>query len=315
MDAFEGTFIGWPLPLIMGHELVGRVEEIGEKAPSEYRVKIGDRVVVEPYIPCGRCRYCLRGYYQLCENRRAYGAISCKEPPYLWGAYGEYMYVAPGSRVRKISEDVPLEAAVMANVIGNGVRWVCEKGKVGIGDTVIILGPGAQGLASTIVAKYRGAGIIILAGLARDKRRLELGREFGADHVINVEEEDPIDRVREITNCRMADVVIACVGSPSAIKLGLDLLRPLGTYVIIGNTGGKEVPFITDKIVWKELTIVGGLGQALNVEAAIKLIETRKYPIEKMITHKFSLREIDKALKVAGFHIMGELPIKVMVKP
>ena len=166
-------------PLILGHEVVGYVDKIGEKASKRYNVNKGDRVTVEPYIPCGHCKYCLTGYYQLCKERRCYGVnLSCNTPPYLWGAYGEYMFVTCGSRVHKISEKVPAEAACLSSVIGNGVRWVTTKGRVSLGETVVIMGPGAQGLASTIIAKESGAGCIILLGTATDSTRFVLGKRF-----------------------------------------------------------------------------------------------------------------------------------------
>ena len=315
VEMFEGRKSA-PFPIIFGHETVGRVYEVGHEAAKIYNVKQGDRVVLEPYIMCKNCEYCLRGHYQLCKNMRCYGVtISCEEPPHLWGAYGEYVYVAPGSRVHKISEDVPVEAAALATVVGNGIRWVCTKGKVDAGDVVVVLGPGAQGLVSTMVSKYRGADMVILVGLSRDRRRLALGREFGADYVVEADKEDVIERVKELTDGEMADVVISCAPSPTAIKLGVDLLKPLGTYVMVALIGKREVPIATDKVVMKELKILGGLGQALNVETAIKLMEKRVYPIEKLVTHVFPLEKAEEALKVAGYKVEGEEPIKVVIKP
>jgi threonine dehydrogenase-like Zn-dependent dehydrogenase len=319
-ERYIGTKFGGPLvtpfPIIMGHELVGKVHQVGRDASEYYRVKTGDRVVVEPYIPCGRCRYCLTGNYPLCTKNRCYGVnISCKEPPHLWGAYGEYMYVAPNSRVHKISTDVPKEEACLASVIGNGLRWVSTKGNVQPGDTVVVVGPGSQGLATVMVADHAGAGKIILAGTSVDKRRLQLGLEFGADHTVNVDEKNLIETVAEITSGEMSDVVIFTTGSVKAISEATKLVRPLGTCVIPGLTGGKTVPIPTDEIVTKELRIVGGLGQAWNVEAAVKLLEEQKYPVKKMATHVLPLEEADKGLRLAANEIEGEEPIKVVLTP
>ncbi|MBS7626438.1 zinc-binding dehydrogenase [Candidatus Bathyarchaeota archaeon] len=305
-----------PLPIIMGHEVVGTVHQIGEVASKHYGVDRGDRVVVEPYILCGRCRYCLTGYYQLCVNVRCYGInISCEEPPHLWGAYGQYMYVAPNSRVHKISTSVPKEEACLASTIGNAVRWVCIKGDVKPGETVAVLGPGPQGLATVMVAHHAGAGKIILAGTSIDRRRLQLGIEYGADHTVNVDERGLIEAVSDFTSGEMADKVICTTGSVKAISEAVRLLKPLGVCVIPGLTGGRSVPILTDEIVTKELRIIGGLGQPWNVEAAIKLLESRKYPVGKMATHILSLDEADKGLRLAAQEVEGEDPIKVVLTP
>jgi len=294
---YQGTRNIARYPLIMGHEMVGYVDKIGDKASSIYNIQTGDRVTVEPYISCGHCKYCLTGYYQLCKERKAYGVnISCDTPPYLWGAYGEYMFVGPGSKIHKISKEIPAEAACLSSVIGNGVRWVITKGGVSIGETIVIMGPGAQGLASTIIAKEAGAGCIILLGTNADIKRLKLGEKFGATHVINIEKENTIEVIRDITSGDMADVVIEASGSPSALKLGVELLKPLGRYVWAGRNDNKENCFDTNKIIVNELKVYGGYGQSWDVEKAVSIINSNKYPIEKMVTRVFPLKEADDAI-------------------
>ncbi len=305
-----------PFPIIMGHELVGQVHEVGQEASEYYKVKVGERVVVEPYIPCSKCKYCLTGHYPLCINNRCYGLnISCKEPPHLWGAYGQYMYVAPHSRVHKISPKVPAVEACLSSVIGNGVRWASTKGNIKPGETVLIIGPGSQGLATVMVADNVGAGQIILAGTSVDKDRLELGREFGANYTVNVDEVNLQDSVSDFTSGDMADVVILTTGAVKAIANSTKLVKSLGTIVLPGLTGGKTAPIPTDDIVTKELKILGGLGQAWNVEAAIKLLEKQKYPVNKMATHILPLEEAERGLKLAANEIEGEAPIKVVLTP
>jgi threonine dehydrogenase-like Zn-dependent dehydrogenase len=311
-----GGPLATPFPIIMGHELVGQVHEVGQDAADYYKLNIGERVVVEPYIPCGKCRYCLTGHYPLCTGNRCYGVnISCKDPPHLWGAYGQYMYVAPHSRVHKVSPKVPVEEACLSSVIGNGVRWVSTKGKVQPGETVVVIGPGSQGLATVMVADHIGAGQIILAGTSIDKARLELGEEFGADYTVNVEERNLEDSVSDLTSGEMADVVILTTGAVKAIANSTKLIKSLGTIVLPGLTGGKTVPIPTDEIVTKELEILGGLGQAWNVEAAISLLEKQKYPVKKMATHILPLEEAERGLKLAANEIEGEAPIKVVLTP
>jgi alcohol dehydrogenase len=168
-------------------------------------------------------------------------------------------------------------------------------------------------LATVVAAREAGADPILVMGLAKDEMRLELARELGADHVVNVEEKEPVGAVAELTEGEMANVVVACTGNPSALQLGLKLLKPLGRYIIIGLNGGLETPLCTDIIVRKELKVLGGLGQAWNVEAAVKLINSRRYPIEKMVTHIFPLERAEEALKLAQEGPAGF--IKAAIRP
>lgn len=312
---FGGSF-KTPFPIIMGHEVVGKIVEANEKDLKKFNIGIGDRVVIEPYIPCCECDFCLTGYYQLCKNMKCYGInISCNDPPNLWGAYGQYMYIAPNSRIHKISNDVPKEAACLSSIIGNGIRWICTKGKVQPGNTVVVIGPGTQGLASVLVADHVGANEIILIGTNKDEKRLEIGRIFGAKHDIIVGEVDIFEKVKEITEGEFADIVVCCVGSPNAIETGLNLVKPLGKFVLVGLTGNKKTDLQTDKIVTNELQILGGLGQSWNVESAVKIIESGKYPVDKIVTHTFHLEEADEALRTSAFEISGVEPIKSIILP
>ena len=144
-----------------------------------------------------------------CPNRDgAYGMTPLSREPALWGGFGEYLYLHPWAILHRMRKDIPPEIAVMFNPLGAGVRWASMLGEVGLGDTVLILGPGQRGLTSVIAAQARGAGTIIVTGLSRDEGKLALAREFGADHTINVEEEDVVARVSEITDGAMADVVL-----------------------------------------------------------------------------------------------------------
>jgi threonine dehydrogenase-like Zn-dependent dehydrogenase len=306
---------GMPFPFILGHEMVGFLDEVGAEAGRLHGVKPGDRVVVEPYISCGRCRYCGSGNYQLCVTRHTYGfSKSCAEPPHLWGGYADYLFVAEGSKVHKIGADVPAESAVLLSVIGNGIRWTKTRGELSAGESVVVLGPGAQGLATVIAAKEAGAARILVFGLSRDRIKLELARELGATGTFCVEETKPIEAVREATGGEMADLVVECTGASASIALAPDLLRPLGRCVLVGSMGGgKTAGLATDRWILRELTVRGGLGQAWNCEDAARIVNARRYPIEKMITHTLPLERGDEGMR---FFIEGHPEcIRVALRP
>ncbi len=306
-------------PLIMGHEIVGHIEEMGDVAAKRHGVKVGDRVIVEYAFGCGRCYPCITGNYGQCESFLTYGSmISCKEPPHLWGGYGEYLYIDPRAMIHKVSDRLPLEAAVLiCAVLGNAIRWLRMVGGVSVGHTVVIEGPGQQGLAGVIVARESGAQNIILTGLSKDRRRFELAREFGATHCIDVDKEDPVDMVREVTGGKMADVVMDVTGRPEGAIKAIDLIGKGGTVVLPGLYGGdSEIPLLLDKVVFKEVRVQGVYSHNIrSVIPAIALAESRKYPIEKMVTHRFPLEEAEKAVRLVAGEIEGEEAIKVVIIP
>jgi len=305
------------LPLILGHEILGRIEEMGATACRRHGVRVGDRVVVEFAFGCGHCAPCLRGRYVFCEQAGRYGTyMSCKTPPHLWGAYGEYLYLPPRAMIHKVREDVPAEAAVLiCAVMGNAVRWLRQVGGVSIGQTVVIEGPGQQGLAGVVVARECGAARVIVTGVSADERRFEMARLLGADDCVDVLKEDPVEKVREITNGRMADLVMDVTGRPQGALTAVDLLRKSGTVVLPGLYGtATQVPFLLDKVVLNEIRLQGVYSHDLNaVGPAIAIVESARYPLEKMVTHRFGLQDAETALRTAAGEVPGEHPIKVVL--
>src|SRR3972149_960982 len=277
-----------PFPVIPGHGPVGVIEEIGEVAARRWGVSRGDRVAVEALPPCGHCRECIQGRFRFCRGRGAmpaYGYISTRTPPSLWGGYAQYMYLDPHSLVHRLSPEVPPELAVLFNPLGAGFRWAVALPGTKVGDTVVILGPGQRGLASVIACRQAGAGCVTVPGLAADERKLALARRFGADHTINVEAEDAVGRVREITEGRGADVVVDVTAyALDAVTQAVDMARRGGIIVLGGIKGMKAVPnFLSDKVVIKELTMMGALGVDYpSYEAAIRVIESGRYPLAGM---------------------------------
>jgi alcohol dehydrogenase len=220
--------------------------------------------------------------------------------------------------VHKVSTEVPAEAAVLTTaVIANGIQWVRRLAGASIGDTVVIQGPGQQGLAATIAARESGASPIVVTGLSIDGQRLALAQEFGADHVIDVEREDVVGRIEEITRGRMADIVVDVTGSPKAVAKSLDLVRPMGTILCAGLTGTDTLTSLAiDILVHKQLRLQGARSKSSEaVVSALKLVESRKYPLEKMVSHRFPLERAEEAVKTAGGDIPGVYATKVVITP
>jgi len=309
------------LPLIPGHEPLGIIEQIGERAAKRWGVAAGDRVAVETLIPCGHCRTCLGGRYQVCRGRGGmfgHGYVPLAHPPSLWGAYADYMYLDSFSIVHPVRKDIPASLAVMFNPIGAGFRWAVELPDTGPGDSVLILGPGQRGLASVIAARAAGADTIIVTGLTRDAPKLALAKELGADHVIDIEQEDARVRIREITGGHGADVVVeVSANAPEPVAEALHYVATGGRIILAGVKGFKSVPdFVSDLIVVKEVTIIGAFGVTSRAyDAAIRLIESGRAPLAKMHTHDFRLEDAEPAIQLLGGERPGESSIHSCLLP
>jgi threonine dehydrogenase-like Zn-dependent dehydrogenase len=310
------------LPVIPGHEPLGRIEKIGADAARRWGVREGDRVVVESIIGCGRCAPCKAGTRHLCANMhegfKAYSYIPLDQPPSLWGAYAELMYLAPHTALHKIDESIPAEIAVLYNPLGGGYRWAGELGGIRAGDTVLIIGPGQRGLASVLVAAEAGAETIIVSGLAKDSDKLALARRFGATHTIDVDEHDLVDAVKEITAGRGADVTVEVSAyAVEPVAQSLRVTRRGGTIVLAGVKGMKEVPgFVSDLVVLQELTLRGALGVTSSAfRSAIALIESGRVDLSPMHTHSFPLREAETAIRTLAGEMEGPTAIACCLLP
>lgn len=287
---YEGRNRKTQYPLVLGHEVVGRIADIGEVAAARHRVKVGSRVIVEPYIACRNCDRCLAGAYQFCREGMVYGVtVSSDRPPHLWGAYGEHLYGPPGARVHLIRDEVPAAAACLTSVVGNAVRWIRTRGRGRVGESVVVLGAGVQALTTVLVAKDSGLAPVIVIARGTNPRKLELARRYGADVVIDVERDDVTGSVGRALGRLDLDLAVECTGAESMLALGVRLLGPGGRLVLAGTRGGLAAAMDIDGIVFKELDLLGGLGQAHDTELAADIVNSLRYPIEDMVTHVFPL--------------------------
>lgn len=310
------------MPLIPGHEPLGMIEDIGEEAARRWGVARGDRVAVETLIPCGFCTECVSGRYRLCSGSRgglsAYGYRPVSMQPSLWGGFAEYLYLEPHALVHRMSRDVPAELAVLFNPLGAGFRWAVSMPSLAVGETIVVLGPGQRGLACVIAARHAGAGCIVVTGLARDERKLALAREFGADHTLVADGDDVVARVREITDGRLADVVVDVTSyATEAVTQAIALARRGGRVVLAGTKGPRPVAdFLTDRIVMKELTVMGALGVDWPAyEAAVRVIESGAYPLARMHTHTLPLEDAARGIELLAGRVAGEDAVHIAVVP
>jgi threonine dehydrogenase-like Zn-dependent dehydrogenase len=183
---------------------------------------------------------------------------------------------------------------------------------------VLILGPGQRGLASVIAARAAGADTIIVTGLTRDAAKLALAVELGADHVIDIEQEDARARVQELTGGRGADVVVeVSANAPEPVAEALRYVAAGGRIVLAGVKGFKPVPdFVSDLVVVKEITIKGAFGVTWRAyESAIRLIESGRVPLGRMHTHDFPLEQAELAIQTLAGEVPGQASIHSCLVP
>jgi alcohol dehydrogenase len=303
-------------PAIIGHEIAGVVDEIGPGGDEHHEVQLGDRVVLEFPIRCDNCRYCRAGDYRLCIHGRGYGGpISMNEQPRLWGGMADRVYVSPFSNLHKVSPKLNPEIALLAcAVLGNGIRWTTILGKATLGSTVLILGPGPQGLACVVAAREAGAQHIVAVGRTTSTRRLELARHYGAHATCRSDVPDPLTDIRAALGGNNADVVVDTTGSKESLLLAVPLTRKGGIVVAAGQSGAPDQPIPLDLAVEHEITVMGANSHDFRaVEPALHLLDSGRYDFDAMISHRFSLGETLRAIET--MRNPDEHPVKIVITP
>ena len=301
------TVSGQPGPVILGHEMTGVVHTLGAGVTTDSMGRPlgeGDRVAYTYFFPCRRCYICLRGELNNCPNRFRFRA-SVEEYPYCSGGFAEYFYLNPGHFVFKVPDELPEEAVTAANCAVSQVIYGLQQANIRLGDSVVVQGAGGLGINATAAAKEMGAGrVIAIDGLTN---RLELAKQCGADHTVQLDEyptpESRIERVKELTDGRGADVVLEVVGYPQVVPEGLEMLRRGGTFVEIGNIwANSNVTLDISRILWGVTKIVPTAHYdpyILPVALDFLVRTSDKYPLTKVMSHRFPLEDIQDAFQQA----------------
>jgi threonine dehydrogenase-like Zn-dependent dehydrogenase len=298
-----------PLPLILGHEAVGRIARLGEGVTTDFAgnpLREGDLVAWSSNIPCGRCYWCVvAGERTLCETRKVYGVNQrFDEFPRLSGGWAEVIYLQPGSGIFRLPDGVLSEHAIALGCAGpTAVHGVLDVAGITAGDTVAVQGSGPVGIAAAMYAHLSGAARVILVG--GPAGRLDLAREIGVGdaHIDIFAFPDPEERVRLVLDAtpgrRGADVVLECTGVPEAIAEGWEMARRGGTYLALGQyTDRGTTPLNPHVITRKQLRIVGSWAFAEKhclgyIQSLPRLIE--RFDLTRLIT-RYPLAAANAAL-------------------
>ncbi len=273
------------LPLVLGHEFCGVVAAVGERVSG---FQPGDRVACETAAwVCGVCVYCRSGNYNLCPERKGYGARAD-------GAFTRYV-AARQQILHRIPEGVPFEYAAMTEPICVAYNALVEKTTIKPGETVVIQGPGPIGIMALQVARLRGAGTLIVLGTDVDRHRMDVAAELGAHHLINIQREDAVKFVRALGDGYGADLVVDCTGVSKALQMSLDLVRPNGRITKIG-WGPQPVDFSLDPLVAKAVTLQGSFSHTYPTwERALGLIASGQVNLKPVIGGLYPLADWHEA--------------------
>jgi threonine dehydrogenase-like Zn-dependent dehydrogenase len=312
-------------PVIMGHENVGVIAKAGRHFVERQGLCEGDRVFVEHYVACYRCEWCRIGEYRHCEltdwrtnpEARRYGYTTSDNPYHLWGGFAQYMYLPWNAVLHKVPDNVSDAEAGIVTPLSNGIEWALYDCGVGFMSTVLIQGPGQQGLSQVVACKQAGASLIIVTGTTRDSARLELAKTLGADHVIDVQQADALAAVLEITGGKGVDVVVDCTSGAGTtpVLLGIDALkRRAGTLLVQGELAAFP-DFPIKKLTEKAITIKSARGHGYRaVELAIAQLASKRFPLELLTTHVFGLGDVDRAIRAVGGEVEEDV-IHVSLMP
>ena len=301
VDHFRGhvhTSWGGAFPSVPGHEIVGRIERISPAAAEAWNVGEGDRVAVRDIV-------------MVPGGTRVYGHdFGVDEGSGLYGGFAEHLELLPGSMVYRLRDDLPADQLTVFEPLSCAVTWVQP---VREGDVVVIEGPGHMGMASVVAARAAGAATVIVTGTSSDRFRLDAAMRVGADHVIDVQDEDPLARVTAITEGRMADVVLdAASGSPITVNLAMDLVKKGGHVVVAGMKDAPLEGFHSDWIPTRRITIHPGAG--LDTEGAVALINAGKVPTADLLGDSFALDEFEEAFSLLKRETPGRDTVRVALR-
>ena len=287
-------------PLILGHECSGVVTDVGSNVT---RFKVGDRVSIEPGVPCGECEYCKSGKYNLCPD------VEFLATPPVDGAFSQYIS-HPEGFLFHIPEALSYEEATLNEPFSVGVQ-ACKRANVQPGSTVVIMGMGPVGLMAVVAAKAFGATKIIVSDL--EKIRLDEALKLGATHAINIKEEGVATRINEITKGKGVNYAFETAGNPIALQNALAALNNGGTLAIVGLPQQENIELNIPFIANHEINIVGIFRYANTYDMGLEMLASTSADLNTMFTYAYDLNEAKEAMEQARTNKSGSL--KVIVYP
>lgn len=296
-------------PQVFGHEVSGTVVAIGAGVT---KWKLGDRVMSFHHVPCGSCFYCERRLFSQCPGYKKVGLTAGFDPN--GGGFAQYVRALPWVAERgmvAIPDDISFDEASFIEPVNTCIKAV-EKARLAAGETAVVMGLGPIGLLLAMLSKLEGASVI---GSDPMPERRAKGVSLGVDLAVDPREGRLDEEIRSRTQGRGADVVLVAVPIPAALTDALSLARPGGCVLLFAqNDPLMKIEFPAAAVGVEEKEILGSYSAAIDrAGEAARLIFTHKLAVNKLISHRFSLEDIDKALQLAARPIGNSL--KVVIHP
>jgi len=291
-------------PMVIGHEASGIVVKLGTKVKN---LCVGDRVAIEPGVPCRLCEFCKCGKYNLCPDMKF-----CATPPYDGNLTRYYKHAA--DFCFKLPDHVTMEEGALLEPLSVGVH-ACRRAEVGLGSIVLILGAGPIGLVTLLTAKAMGATQIIITDLAQ--HRLDVAKQFGATHTLLVQKDineiDCANQIHNLLGCQ-PDKTIDCCGAESTTKLAIYATKSGGVCVIVGM-GKIETTLPLINALSREVDIKGVFRYCNDYEAALALVSSGKIDVKPLITHHFDITETKLAFETSKYGYQNAIKVMIHVQP
>lgn len=309
-----------PLPIILGHEIVGEIITLGEGVThdsGDRPLRPGDRITWTIMDNCGKCFYCReKGLMMKCRQLRKYGHDSCAQPPHFMGGFAEYCYLMPGTCVIRVPDNLPNEIVAPANCALSTVVAGWEAAAVEPFENVLIIGAGALGFYAAALAQHYGCKRIIVTDVLDP--RLDFIKRFGATDTLNtggLSDEQVVQKIQELTGGFGVDAALEVAGVPKLIGLGLKSLRIGGRLIEIGSAfAGANFSYDASDILFRRLTLKGLHNyDAKHLQMGIDFLAARQadFPFDEIVSRRVTLNEINTGLRIAE---SGEA-IRVAVLP
>jgi L-gulonate 5-dehydrogenase len=286
IGAYRGNNPLVSYPRIIGHEIAGEIVEVPE---NEKNFTVGDRVVLEPYVYCGKCYPCSIGHTNCCENLTVLGV-------HIEGGMAEY-FSHPRHLVHKAPDNISWDLLPMAEPLVISMHAVTQPATKA-GEHVVITGSGPIGLLAAQYALTLGAIPIVVDPV---DERLVLARQLGVVHTVNPVTDDAVKEIQAITNGQMAEVVIEASGNASAIRSTVDYVSYAGRVSLVGWPK-NEIPLPTALFTKKELTVVGSRNSVGLFPESLRLIAEKKIDVAALVTKTVPLAEIPETVADISEH-------------
>jgi 2-desacetyl-2-hydroxyethyl bacteriochlorophyllide A dehydrogenase len=298
---YEGVTPTAYSPVTLGHEPSGVIAALGTEVEDW---KVGERVIINPFVTCGRCVNCVSGNSQICLSRRVIGI-------HMEGGLAEFLKV-PSKNLVHLPESIPFDqGGIAVDAVATPFHAITNRGALKVGEMVAVFGCGGLGIHGVQIAKVCGASLVIAVDTIDSA--LERAKKVGADEVINPKREKPVQKIKGMTGGIGVDLALEFIGTKETIEQAIGCIRVGGRVVVVGL--GPEIISLPPPaaFVRTELSLLGSYGSMTGeVQSVIDLVASGKLTLSESITERFPLEEVNKGLD----HLYRKIgnPIRIVIE-